>query len=220
MTVLTGFLGAGKTTLLNYILTAEHGYRIAVIENEFGEELGMEATLMVANADGETVQPQKRLAEFVELPNGCICCSIKCANCLPMPLALAALSDPARTMDRTDFLAAMEALVAKRERFDYVLVETTGLADPSSIASTFWVDDGMEIDMTLDAIVTVIDAKHLDRHLSTVETPGAVSSSHKVCAHSDSLSLLQVRSPLEWTVTYSFADSLMVHTETRAGERS
>ena len=51
----------------------------------------------------------------------------------------------------------MEALVAKRERFDYVLVETTGLADPSSIASTFWVDDGMEIDMTLDAIVTVID---------------------------------------------------------------
>ena len=52
----------------------------------------------------------------------------------------------------------MEALVSKRERFDYVLVETTGLADPSSIASTFWVDDGMEIDMTLDAIVTVIDA--------------------------------------------------------------
>lgn len=82
MTVLTGFLGAGKTTLLNYILTAEHGYRIAVIENEFGEELGMEATLMVADAAGETVQPQKRLAEFVELPNGCICCSIKCA---PLP---------------------------------------------------------------------------------------------------------------------------------------
>ena len=77
VTVLTGFLGAGKTTLLNYILTAEHGYRIAVIENEFGEELGMEATLMVADAEGETVQPQKRLAEFVELPNGCICCSIK-----------------------------------------------------------------------------------------------------------------------------------------------
>eukprot|EP01043_Picozoa_sp_COSAG02_P016899 COSAG02_NODE_754_length_17578_cov_97.544825_4_plen_90_part_00 len=72
----------------------------------------------------------------------------------------------------------MEALVAKRERFDYVLVETTGLADPSSIASTFWVDDGMEIDMTLDAIVTVIDAKHLERHLSS-DTPEA-SSSHKV----------------------------------------
>ena len=91
VTVLTGFLGAGKTTLLNYILTAEHGYRIAVIENEFGEELGMEATLMVADADGETVQPQKRLAEFVELPNGCICCSIKCANFAQlMPLAPAA----------------------------------------------------------------------------------------------------------------------------------
>jgi len=88
VTVLTGFLGAGKTTLLNYILTAEHGYRIAVIENEFGEELGMEATLMVADADGETVQPQKRLAEFVELPNGCICCSIKCANsCLVVCLS-------------------------------------------------------------------------------------------------------------------------------------
>ena len=73
----------------------------------------------------------------------------------------------------------MEALVAKRERFDYVLVETTGLADPSSIASTFWVDDGMEIDMTLDAIVTVIDAKHLELHLSTGDTTEA-SSSHKV----------------------------------------
>ena len=88
VTVLTGFLGAGKTTLLNYILTAEHGYRIAVIENEFGEELGMEATLMVADAEGETVQPQKRLAEFVELPNGCICCSIKHApRSLPLPPA-------------------------------------------------------------------------------------------------------------------------------------
>lgn len=97
VTVLTGFLGAGKTTLLNYILTAEHGYRIAVIENEFGEELGMEATLMVADAEGETVQPQKRLAEFVELPNGCICCSIKCVHrlscdsppisCLPVKLS-------------------------------------------------------------------------------------------------------------------------------------
>ena len=73
----------------------------------------------------------------------------------------------------------MEALVSKRERFDYVLVETTGLADPSSIASTFWVDDGMEIDMTLDAIVTVIDAKHLDRHLSTSDVQEAASS-HKV----------------------------------------
>ena len=154
VTVLTGFLGAGKTTLLNYILTGEHGYRIAVIENEFGEELGMEATLMVADKDGKTVQPQKALAEFVELPNGCICCSMK-----------------------TDFLAAMEALVSKRDRFDYVLVETTGLADPSSIASTFWVDDGMEIDMMLDAIVTVIDAKHLERHLSTGDTTEA--SSHK-----------------------------------------
>jgi G3E family GTPase len=102
VTVLTGFLGAGKTTLLNYILTAEHGYRIAIIENEFGQELGMEATLVVADEAGETVQDQKRLAEFVELPNGCICCSIK-----------------------DDFLAAMEALVEKRDRFDYILVRPT-----------------------------------------------------------------------------------------------
>ena len=132
MTVLTGFLGAGKTTLLNYILTAEHGYRIAVIENEFGEELGMEATLMVADAEGETVQPQKRLAEFVELPNGCICCSIKHA---PRPISPSPPPPPHpppcadEFACRTDFLAAMEALCAKRDRFDYVLVETTGLAD-------------------------------------------------------------------------------------------
>ena len=149
VTVLAGFLGAGKTTLLNYILGEQHGYRIAVIENEFGEELGMEATLLVADEAGATVQPQKKLAEFVELPNGCICCSIK-----------------------DDFLAAMEALVAKRDRFDYVIVETTGLADPSSIASTFWVDDGLGIDMTLDAIVTVVDAKHLERHFQADSLKG------------------------------------------------
>jgi hypothetical protein len=93
-----------------------------------------------------------------------------------------------RTTCRTDFLAAMEALVAKRERFDYVLVETTGLADPSSIASTFWVDDGLEIDMALDAIVTVIDAKHLERHLSS--DAKETSSSHKVCTCHSTLTIL------------------------------
>jgi G3E family GTPase len=117
---------------------------------------------------------------------------------------------------RTDFLAAMEALVSKRDRFDYVLVETTGLADPSSIASTFWVDDGMEIDMTLDAIVTVIDAKHLERHLSTGDTTEG-SSSHKVCCrHSDAC--------LSWrfissTVLLRLPCPRFVHAGARAGER-
>src|ERR1700738_4610345 len=98
VTVLTGFLGAGKTTLLNRILTEQHGKRIAVIENEFGE-IGIDNDLVV-NAD----------EEIFEMNNGCICCTV-----------------------RGDLIRILESLMRRRDRFDHVLIETTGLADPAPV---------------------------------------------------------------------------------------
>ncbi|EQC25384.1 hypothetical protein SDRG_16747 [Saprolegnia diclina VS20] len=136
VTVLTGFLGAGKTTLLNYILTQNHGKRIAVIENEFGEEIGVESLIARDGADGET------FADFYELNNGCICCAV-----------------------RDDLVSTLEELLTRRDRFDYVLVETTGMADPGKLASIFWVDTELEGRIVLDGIVTVVDAKNVALHL-------------------------------------------------------
>ncbi len=130
VTVLTGFLGAGKTTLLNHILTAQHGKRIAVIENEFGA-VGVDNELVV-NAE----------EEIFEMNNGCICCTV-----------------------RGDLIRILGSLMKRRDRFDYVLIETTGMADPGPVAQTFFVDDDLQRELTLDGIVTVVDAKHVWLHL-------------------------------------------------------
>ena len=130
MTVLTGFLGAGKTTLLNYVLQAEHGKRIAVIENEFGE-IGIDDTLVV-NAE----------EEIFEMNNGCICCTV-----------------------RGDLIRILGNLVRRKGGFDHIIIETTGLADPAPVAQTFFVDDEMVESFRLDAIVTLVDAKHAQTQL-------------------------------------------------------
>jgi len=130
VTVLTGFLGAGKTTLLNRILTEEHGRRIAVIENEFGE-IGIDQALVV-NAE----------EEIFEMNNGCICCTV-----------------------RGDLIRIIGNLMRRKDKFDHILVETTGLADPSPVAQTFFVDDEMREKLRLDGIVTLVDAKHVWQHL-------------------------------------------------------
>ena len=130
VTVLTGFLGAGKTTLLNRILTEEHGKRVAVIENEFGE-IGIDHNLVV-NAD----------EEIFEMNNGCICCTV-----------------------RGDLIRILGNLLERRARFDHVLIETTGLADPGPVAQTFFVDEAMREHFRLDGIVTVVDAHHVGLHL-------------------------------------------------------
>src|SRR6187397_1992884 len=124
VTVLTGFLGAGKTTLLNHILTANHGKRIAVIENEFGE-VGVDQELVIGAEE-----------EIFEMNNGCICCTV-----------------------RGDLIRILGSLMKRRDRFDSILIETTGLADPSPVAQTFFVDDEMQTKLRLDGIVTVVDAK-------------------------------------------------------------
>jgi G3E family GTPase len=130
ITVLTGFLGSGKTTLLNRILTEQHGKRIAVIENEFGE-IGIDNDLVV-NAD----------EEIFEMNNGCICCTV-----------------------RGDLIRILGNLMRRRDRFDHILIETTGLADPAPVIQTFFVDDEVREQVALDALVTLVDAKHVGLHL-------------------------------------------------------
>jgi len=134
VTVLTGFLGSGKTTLLNHILTANHGKRIAVIENEFGE-VGVDQDLVI-NAE----------EEIFEMNNGCICCTV-----------------------RGDLIRILGNLMKRRERFDYILVETTGMADPGPVAQTFFVDDEINRKTRLDGLVTLVDAKHVHQHWGTNE---------------------------------------------------
>ncbi len=137
-TILTGFLGAGKTTLLNRILREPHGFRIAVIENEFGQE----------NIDNE-ILVQDSTEQIVEMNNGCICCTV-----------------------RGDLIVALSALAQKRQegalQFDHVVIETTGLANPGPVAQTFFMDDEVASHFLLDAVVTVVDARHamqqLDEH--------------------------------------------------------
>ena len=137
-TILTGFLGAGKTTLLNRILREPHGLRIAVIENEFGQE----------NIDNE-ILVQESNEQIVEMSNGCICCTV-----------------------RGDLILALGALAQKRNdgelNFDHIVIETTGLANPGPVAQTFFMDDEVAMHYMLDAVITVVDARHamqqLDEH--------------------------------------------------------
>ena len=130
VTVLTGFLGSGKTTLLNRILTEEHGKRIAVIENEFGE-VGVDQELVIGAEE-----------EIFEMNNGCICCTV-----------------------RGDLIRILGNLMKRRDKFDYILVETTGMADPGPVAQTFFVDDEMQTKLRLDGIVTLVDSRHVWQHI-------------------------------------------------------
>lgn len=137
VTILTGFLGSGKTTLLKRILTESHGQKIAVIENEFGEE-NIDNDILVADTDEQIVQ----------MNNGCICCTI-----------------------REDLRATLSDLAAKRRngelKFERVVIETTGLADPGPVAQTFFMDDDIADQYLLDAILTLVDAKHGEAQLDS-----------------------------------------------------
>ncbi|KAK2613622.1 hypothetical protein N8I77_000525 [Diaporthe amygdali] len=151
ITIVTGYLGAGKTTLLNYILTAQHGKKIAVIMNVTGLlALDIEKSLTV-NKDGESVE------EWLEVGNGCICCSVKDTG-----------------------VNAIESLMAKQGKFDYILLETTGLADPGNLAPLFWVDEGLASTIYLDGIVTLIDAKNI---LKSLDDPAGKVDGHEESDH-------------------------------------
>jgi G3E family GTPase len=134
VTILTGFLGAGKTTLLNRILKEEHGHKIAVIENEFGE-VGVDNAII-----------EKSDEQIVEMNNGCICCTV-----------------------RGDLIRILGTLKEKREagdlKFDRVVIETTGMADPGPVAQTFFTDEEIGNYYLLDSIITLVDAKHAPKQL-------------------------------------------------------
>ena len=130
VTVVTGFLGSGKTTLINHILKGQHGQKIAVIVNEFGE-IGIDGQLMVENDE----------EQLVEFNNGCLCCTVR--------------GDLVRTLDD----------LTKRADLDAVLIETTGIADPAPVASTFIVSEEIRSKFNLDAFVTVVDARNLEQNL-------------------------------------------------------
>ncbi|MFI7616521.1 CobW family GTP-binding protein [Nonomuraea terrae] len=150
VTVLTGFLGSGKTTLLNRILTEQHGLRIAVIENEFGE-VGIDDALVL---DAEE--------EIFEMNNGCICCTV-----------------------RGDLIRILGALMRRRDKFDHILIETTGLADPAPVAQTFFMDDEIAAQLRLDAIVTLVDAAHVLRHLDEAKPEGVENEAVEQIAFAD-----------------------------------
>jgi G3E family GTPase len=137
-TILTGFLGAGKTTLLNRILQENHGLKIAVIENEFGQE----------NIDNEILL-QDGNEQIVEMNNGCICCTVR-GDLIVALTSLAAQRESGAIS------------------FDRIVIETTGLANPGPVAQTFFVDEEVGAHYVLDAVITVVDAHHamaqLDDH--------------------------------------------------------
>ena len=134
VTVLTGYLGAGKTTLLNRILTHEHGKKVAVIINEFGE-VGIDNQLVI---DVEE--------EIFEMNNGCICCTV-----------------------RGDLIRIIGNLMKRRDKFDHLVIETTGLADPAPVIQTFFMDEDVRSQTFLDSVVTVVDSKHIDQHWDSEE---------------------------------------------------
>ncbi len=136
-TIVTGFLGSGKTTLLKRVLTEAHGQKIAVIENEFGDE----------NIDNE-ILVQDSNEQIIQLNNGCVCCSIR----EDLRTTLSDLAEKKRKGELD---------------FDRVVIETTGLADPGPVAQTFFMDDEIAESYLLDSILTLVDAKHADEQLNT-----------------------------------------------------
>ncbi|TAK85715.1 MAG: GTP-binding protein [Aquabacterium sp.] len=135
-TILTGFLGSGKTTLLKRVLTESHGQKIAVIENEFGEE----------NIDNDILVAESK-EQIIQMNNGCVCCTIR----EDLRTTLSDLAEKKRKGELD---------------FDRVVIETTGLADPGPVAQTFFMDDEIAENFLLDSILTLVDAKHGDQQLN------------------------------------------------------
>ena len=141
ITILTGFLGSGKTTLLNHILTSNHGKRIAVVENEFSSGMGIEGMIARNGMNGEDMEG------FFELNNGCICCTVK-----------------------DDLVITLEQLILHKDKFDYILIEATGVANPGPIISSLWTDEDSDSPLKLDGVICVVDSGNIERHLQDSNT--------------------------------------------------
>ncbi len=162
VTLLTGYLGAGKTTLLNRLLTYEHGKKIAVIVNEFGE-VGIDHQLVI-DAD----------EEIFEMNNGCICCTV-----------------------RGDLIRIIGNLMRRRDKFDHLVIETTGLADPAPVIQTFFVDDDVQAQTHLDAVVTMVDAKHISQHWDAEEVQEQIAFADVIALNKTDLVTDEILDQLE-----------------------
>uniref|UniRef100_A0A7S4LDA5 CobW C-terminal domain-containing protein n=1 Tax=Eutreptiella gymnastica TaxID=73025 RepID=A0A7S4LDA5_9EUGL len=178
VTILTGFLGSGKTTLLHYILTANHDLKIAVIMNEFSiAGAAIEKQLTLAK-EGQLVD------DWVEMPNGCICCSAK-----------------------GEAVSIIETML-KRKGMDHVIIETSGLADPGPIVTSFWVDEALESSIFLDGVITVVDAKNIAGYLAT---PKAHTNESSTVATEAQQEEDGVGGFLEATQQIAYADKLIIN---------
>uniref|UniRef100_A0A2P2JNE6 COBW domain-containing protein 1-like isoform X2 n=2 Tax=Rhizophora mucronata TaxID=61149 RepID=A0A2P2JNE6_RHIMU len=160
-TVLTGFLGSGKTTLLNHILTAQHGKRIAVIENEFGE-VDIDGSLVASHSSSNE--------DIIMVNNGCLCCTV-----------------------RGDLVKMLLELVKKkRDKFDHIVIETTGLAKPGPVIETFSSDELLSRYVKLDGVVTMVDSKHAMQHLDEVKPRFVVNEAVEQVAYADRIILNKI----------------------------
>jgi len=162
VTVLTGFLGSGKTTLLNRILKENHGKRLAVIENEFGE-VGIDDALI-------ELGPTRTEENIVEMNNGCICCTVRGD-------LIAGLKKLVKNAQKKD------------KPLDGIIIETTGLADPAPVAQTFFADDFVQQKLDLDGILTLVDAKHVIEHLDEEKPEGVENEAVEQIAFADRIIL-------------------------------
>ncbi|GAA5864689.1 hypothetical protein JCM3774_006042 [Rhodotorula dairenensis] len=163
MTIVTGYLGSGKSTLLDYILKEQHGRRIAVIMNEFGDTSDIESKAISVQTDDALVE------EWLELNNGCLCCSV-----------------------RDTGLNAILALMEKKGRFDQIVLETTGLADPAPIIQAFWNEPALNLDVSLDAVVAVVDAAGIEKQLREPRPDGSYNEAQRQVATADVILLNKV----------------------------
>jgi len=160
--IITRFLGAGKTTLLNYILEQNHGKKIAIIENEFGE-VGIDDALL--NTKSAVTEEN-----VIEMNNGCICCTVR--------------GDLIAGLKKLH-----KQTTGKGKPLDGIIIETTGLADPAPVAQTFFADDFVSANMVLDGILTVVDSKHIIGQLQEDKPEGAVNEAVEQIAFADRILL-------------------------------
>merc|ERR1719192_1911527 len=164
VTILTGFLGSGKTTLLNWILKADHKKKLAVIENEFGET-GVDEEVLVAREHADEI--------MIEVKNGCICCTVR--GDLVESLS--------KIYDQTN---------GKGKPLDGVIIETTGLADPAPVCQSFFVEKKIADKFEIDAVLTVVDAKHIIQHLDEVKPKDVENEAEEQLAFADRIMLNKI----------------------------
>jgi len=153
VTVLIGYLGSGKTTMINYILTQNHRYKIAVVENEFGE---------VRINDDLVKHKVSSTDQLIDMKKECKCCKVK-----------------------GDLIRNLEELIKKKNQFDYVIIETNGLADPATVTQTFFVDEKLTKHYYLDAIITLVNCKHFEQHLDEKNGLGIENKADEQIAFAD-----------------------------------